>query len=443
MNRKEEGIPARRLTKNVLSLTLVQIANYVFPIISVPIISRIIGPGKFGILNFAVAFVLYFVLLVAYGFDYTATRKISRDPDNAQNRSKVFSEVFYTQCLLFVVSAIIFALLLFIVPELRAHKLIFIYTFLTCLATLFTQNWLFQAMQDLSKVAIFNLVSKALYTIFVLIVVRKNEDYVWQPLLIGAIQVAISIWSFTWALNKYQIKLTRVSFSRCRQVLGEGRIIFFSLFFANLYTGTNTVILGFYQNAEQVGYYTAAQRLIVIAQSVLAIPLAQSFYPVAGRAFGEGREQGLRMIQKLVPLIVVFLGVASVGMFLFGPWVIKLFYGYKFAPAIPAFRLLAVVPLFYMLNNLFGIQIMVNLGMDKIYFRLTALAGLLSVTLNLLTIYQWGYMGTAANWLITETFLCVLGYAVLRQKGLNPINGKYFRLSVMREYVLQSLAPKK
>src|SRR3569832_713296 len=101
MNRKEDGIAAKRLTKNVLSLTLVQIANYVFPVISVPIISRIIGPGKFGLLNFAGAFVLYFVLLVAYGFDYTATRKISRDPDNEQNRNTVFSEVFYTQCLLF------------------------------------------------------------------------------------------------------------------------------------------------------------------------------------------------------------------------------------------------------------------------------------------------------------------------------------------------------
>jgi len=443
MNRNEDGIAAKRLTKNVLSLTLVQIANYVFPIISVPVISRIIGPGKFGLLNFAVAFVLYFVLLVAYGFDYTATRKISRDPDNEQNRSKVFSEVFYTQCLLFAAAAIIFTILLFVVPELRANKLIFVYTFLTCLATLFTQNWLFQAMQDLSKVAIFNLVSKALYTVFVLIIVRKNEDYVWQPLLIGVIQLAISIWSFTWALRKYNIKFIKVSFSRCRQVLGESRIIFFSLFFANLYTGTNTVILGFYQNAEQVGYYTAAQRLIVIAQSVLAIPLAQSFYPVAGKAFGEGREQGLRMIQKLVPLIVIFLGIASVGMFLFGPLVIQLFYGHKFAPAIPAFRLLAIVPLFYMLNNLFGIQVMVNLGMDKIYFRLTALAGVLSVTLNLLTIRQWGYMGTAINWLITETFLCILGYTVLRQKGLNPINGRYFRLSVMQEYVLQSLYPKK
>ena len=72
------------------------------------------------------------------------------DPGNKQTRNQVFSEVFYTQCLLFGVATVIFAVLLFVVPELSSNRLLFIYTFLTCLATLFTQNWLFQAMQDLS-----------------------------------------------------------------------------------------------------------------------------------------------------------------------------------------------------------------------------------------------------------------------------------------------------
>src|SRR5579872_2105807 len=128
MNQADTGTATKRLTKNVLSLTLVQIANYALPVISVPIISRIIGPAKYGLLNFAVAFVMYFVLLVAYGFDYSATRKISRDPDNEENRGRVFSEVFYTQCLLFVASTVIFAALLFIVPELRINKIVFLFT---------------------------------------------------------------------------------------------------------------------------------------------------------------------------------------------------------------------------------------------------------------------------------------------------------------------------
>jgi PST family polysaccharide transporter len=443
MNGTDASASKKRLTKNVLSLTLVQVANYLMPIISVPIISRIIGPANFGLITFAVAFVTYFVLLVAYGFDYTATRKISRDPDNAENRNRVFSEVFYTQCILLVVAMVIFVVLLYAVPEVRVNKTIFIFTFLTVIAGLFTQNWLFQAMQDLSKVAIFNLVSKVLYTVFVLIIVRRNEDYIWQPLLVGGIQVVVSIWSFVWAVNKYQIKFIIVPLTRCWQVLAEDRIIFFSIIFFNVYSNVNMVILGLYQNAEQVGYYAAAQRLITVAQSVLAIPLAQAFYPFAGKAFGEGKEQGLRLVQKIVPFILVFLGLACLAMLLLGPLVIRLFYGQKFIPGIPAFRIMAVIPLFYMLNNLLGVQVMVNLGMDKAYFRIVAITGLLSLALNIATLRYWGYLGCAFNWLATEVFLFLNTYMTLRRKQLEPFNREYFKFSLMKDLMLQSFGLKK
>lgn len=443
MNGTDASASKKRLTKNVLSLTLVQVANYLMPIISVPIISRIIGPAKFGLITFAVAFVTYFVLMVAYGFDYTATRKISRDPDNEENRNKVFSEVFYTQCILLAGAMVIFAILLYAVPEVRVNKTIFIFTFLTVVAGLFTQNWLFQAMQDLSKVAVFNLVSKVLYTVFVLIIVRRNEDYIWQPLLVGAIQVVVAVWSFVWAINKYRIKFIKVPLVRCWQVLAEDRIIFFSIIFVNVYSNINMVILGLYQNAEQVGYYAAAQRLITVAQSVLAIPLAQAFYPFAGKAFGEGKEHGLRLVQKIVPFILIFLGVACLVMLLLGPLVIRLFYGQKFISSIPAFRIMAVIPLFYMLNNLLGVQVMVNLGMDKTYFRIVAVTGVLSLVLNIVTLRYWGYLGSAFNWLVTEVFLFLITYMQLRRKRLDPFNKEYFKLSLMKEYMLQSFGLKK
>jgi len=215
----------------------------------------------------------------------------------------------------------------------------------------------------------------------------------------------------------------------------EERVVFFSLVFVNLYTSTNTVILGLYQNTEQVGYYTAAQRLIIVAQSVLVMPFAQAFYPFAGKAFGEGREKGLRVVQKMVPLLIAFLGLASMIMLVLGPLVIRIFYGHKFEPAIPVFEILAIVPLVFSLSNVLGIQIMMNLGMDKLYFKITASAGILSVLLNLLTVKHWGYMGSTINWLVTEIFLLIAMYIMLRRKGLSPINFEYFRSSVVREYL--------
>lgn len=430
-------ISKQQLTKNLFSLTFVQIVTYIFPLISVPIISRIIGPDKYGIINFGVAYVAYFTLLISYSFDYTATRKIAKDPDNKANRNLVFSEVFYTQCLLFTFSTTIFILLLYIIPALEVKKNILIFSFFLCIATLFTQNWLFQAMQDLSKVALFNLISKVLFTVLIILLIRKNSDYIWQPILIGTIQISISIFSFCWAFNKYEIKFIKIPITRCFKLLWEDKLVFFSLVFVNFYTTTNTVFLGLYQNEEQIGYFTAGQRLIVIAQSVLAMPLAQSLYPYIGKAFGESKEKGIKVAQKIIPLIILFIGLASVIMYLLGPIVIRLFYGEKFEPAIHVFQILSILPLIFSLNNVLGIQIMLNIGMDKYFFRVTAFAGILSISLNILMIKNLGYIGTSINWLTTEILIFITMYIILRRKKVNPINIKYFKL----EFILNTIRP--
>ena len=66
-----------QLLKNIFSLGSVQLVNYVFPLITVPYVSRIIGPDSYGIINYATAFIAYFTLLIGYGFDLTGTRKIA------------------------------------------------------------------------------------------------------------------------------------------------------------------------------------------------------------------------------------------------------------------------------------------------------------------------------------------------------------------------------
>src|SRR5476649_2627192 len=107
----------KHLSKSFFSLSLVQIANNVLPLISVPYVSRIIGPDKFGLINFAASFIAYFVLFIGFGFELSATRRIAQDPYNKAHRDLVFSEVLYSQLILFAVSVFVFIILLFTIPQ--------------------------------------------------------------------------------------------------------------------------------------------------------------------------------------------------------------------------------------------------------------------------------------------------------------------------------------
>ncbi|MGV3704173.1 MAG: flippase [Arcticibacter sp.] len=424
----------KALTRNILSLSVVQIANNVLPLLSVPVISRIIGPDKFGAINFAASFVGYFVLLIGYGFDLSATRRIAADPHNEELRNRVFSEVFYIQAALLILSACIFTGLLVSVPLFRLESLLMIFSFLICISALFTQNWLFLAMQDMPKVAFFNLVTKLLFTVFILVFIRHKEDYVLQPLIIGVIQIGVSLMSFFWAYRKYRLRFVPVNMMEGLLVLWRERTIFFSLVVVSLYTSTNVFILGLYQSPTQVGYYAAGQRLIIIIQSILTNPLSQALYPYIGRAFAESRDAGIRMVQRILPIVALLTGAAVLGIMTLGPLMLKLFYGEKFAPAVPVLQVLMFLPLIIGFSNIMGIQIMLNLKMDKIFFRVTACGAALSVFFNVIMIRHWGYIGTSVNWIMTELLICITMFIILHRKGVHPVDINNFRLSAYKRY---------
>jgi PST family polysaccharide transporter len=423
------------LFKNFASLGIIQIANYALPLISVPIISRIIGPDKFGVINYAASFVLYFNLLIAYGFELSATRKIAQQPGNAELKNQVFSEVLSAKLFLFLVSVAVFIICLYNVPLLSTEKTVAIFSFSVCLGTVFSQNWLFQAMQDLPKMATLNFFGKLIITVLVIYFVKQKSDYIWQPLITGIIHVLIALVAFFWAVKRYNLKFQFVGLRNVLDVLMKEKAVFFSLVFINLYTTTNVVVLGLLENETAVGFYTAGQKLVDVIGLVVIIPLSQALFPVIGLAFAESREKGIDVVQSMVPLIILLTGCLGIGMNILGPTFLVWFYGGQFTPAILVFKVTTFTPMLAALSNLFGIQVMLNLKLDKVFLKITAFGALLGFPLNVLMIKLFGYVGTAWNVLIVEVLLTLTMYICLRKNGVNPINVDKFSLAELNVHV--------
>lgn len=414
------------LINNISSLFSVQVANYVLPMVSVPIIVRIIGPDKYGLINYAAAIVGYFILVVNYGFDLTATRQVAQNREDKPYIEELFSTVFWCKVLLFLFTLVLFLGCFIVFPVFHTEWKVMFYTYLALISWVITPNWIYQGMQELSRIALFDVIIKVLFTVSVLIVVRHKSDYVYQPLAAGISQIIIGYYSFHYAMHRYNLRLLKISFKKVIAVLKEERIIFFSSVVINLYTTTNTVILGSLVSIAQVGYYSAALRFIQMAQAVITLPLANSFFPYVGAAFGKSREDGLKAARKVLPVVSIIGLLAFLGMAILGPWALTLFFGKKFEPSIPIFIVMAITPFIVVVSNVFGILVMMNLKMDKPFLKITACGAAVSILSNVVLVPLAGGLGSAFSLVITESFITITMGIFLYRQGIKMIDREGF-----------------
>lgn len=418
----------RTLLKNVASLGVVQVVNYIFPLLTIPYVSRIIGPEGFGLINYIAAFVSYFVLIVYYGFDLTATRKIAVDPENIEIRSKVFSEVTCARLLLFIITIIGFMICISSVPLLNSNVKLSLVLFLTVISALLTPQYVFQGLQRLPVLSILTLVKGVINTSLIFLFVSEKEDLLLYASISVFSNFLISLISILYVILVIKIKFTFYSIKHSLAILKEGRLIFFSSIIFSLYTTTNIIILGFFAGAKTIGYYTTAVSFIIIVQSVVNIPLSSSLYPYIGKAFAESQENGMLKLRKIVPLVFYFTAAICLGILIFAPFIVFLIYGKSFEGSIISVQILSFLPLISAMSSLMGIQTMLNLRMDNLFLKITSFAACFSLVLNLLLGYYFSYIGTSISYIVTEVVLCISFYLILKNKGLILFKRDNFKL---------------
>ncbi len=172
----------KRFVVNVASLFSVQLANMLLPLLTVPYVVRIIGPERLGLLNFSLAFIAYFSLIINYGFDMAAVRSIAANRGNTAAVNRVFCEVLAGKILLWALSTVLFAGIIIAIPEFREQWVLHTCSYLTCIGVVLFPLWLYQGMEDLSRVALFNLIVKVLFSLSVFVLIRQPGDYIYQNL---------------------------------------------------------------------------------------------------------------------------------------------------------------------------------------------------------------------------------------------------------------------
>ena len=401
----------------MVSLGVLQVANYLIPFLVLPIISRILGASLFGSVSYAQNIVSYLTLLINYGFEYSATRQISIARNDKSKTDAIFWAVIANKCLLLLLSFAVLAVLPLCMERVACDPRLYIYTALANIGIVFFPTWYLQGMQQMDKMAWANFFTKLLGAVLVLAVVREASAYRLYPLLMSVASILVGIGAMVYVIRHFQINRPAFSRQAMREVMQAGAPIFLNNVFVALYTTANMTILGIYATDDVIGYFSGAQRLIQALNMVVVMPVSMAVYPEISRRFAESKKEGVQFLKQVLLWAGSAAAIVSLLTFVSAPLMIRIMYGTGFAPSVDLLRWLAPIPFLVMIATLLTVQGLYGMGLQRWAPWVGLILAVCCVGLNLWLLPLIGVKGVCISWIASEVMECALVSIILMTKG--------------------------
>ena len=282
LNRAKRSKEGNVLLANFAYLSMLQIASYLFPLLTMPYLARVIGVEGFGKIAFAAAVMIWMQTIADWGFNYTATRDVAKNRANLQLVSEIFSRVLYARILLMFLSFAILFVLILTIPKFSENRDVLLVSFLMIPGHIIFPDWFFQAMERMKFITIANILSKLTFTVAVFVFIHNREDYILQPLFVSLGFLVAGIFSLYLIVYKWGIKLIAPSFSDTILTIKKSSNVFVNTIMPNLYNSLSVVLLGFCGGSVANGKFDAGVKLVNICQSFISI-VTRTFFPYLSR----------------------------------------------------------------------------------------------------------------------------------------------------------------
>lgn len=411
----------KKILENIASLTGLQFASYILPLITLPYLTLVLGPDKFGLTQYAISLITYFQMFTDYGFNLSATRELAIVRDDEEKVSEIFNSVMFIKIVLTILSFLVLLSIITFIPKFNADADVYLLTFGVVIGYVLFPTWLFQGMEYMKYTSILNIIGKVIFTIFIFVFIHQTNDYLLVPIINSFGYIIVGILGIYISLTRFDIKLSLPSIKSIKYHLIEGWHVFLSTIAINMYTTTNTFLLGLLTNNTLVGYYSIAEK-IISAVNGLFTPISQAIYPFISRNVSKkNKETNIIMIRKLTKLAAVLGAVFSIGVLVFAEPVVLLLFGTVYSNSIIVLRILSIIPFMVSLSNIFGIQTMLTFNYKKDFTKIVFIGGIIDIVLGIILITLMKEIGIAISFAITETFITIAMLIFLQKNNIKII----------------------
>ena len=383
------------------------VSGLLFPLLTFPYVSRILLADGIGQVNFFQSIIQYITLLTCLGIPMYAIREIAKVRDDVKKRNQIAVEILFLHASLTLLGYIIVALLIVTITEIQVNIPLFLILSTTIFFTAIGCEWFYQGIEDFKYITIRGLIVKIVSVVLLFIFVKTKEDTLWYAVYCVIGVLGGNIFNFI-RLRKY-ISIKELSFNELHPLkhLKPALHIFVLNLVISIYVQLNSVMLGFMSDTTSVGLFTAASKLSYMILGIVGA-LGTAMLPRLSNLLATGQKEKFEQLsQKAMQFVIAITLPMTIGMILTAPFLIRLFCGDTYTPAILTLQIISPIILAIGISNILGIQILYPQGQENKVIWATSIGAIINFILNLCLIPQLAQNGASIATVIAEIVVTI------------------------------------
>ena len=383
-----------------------QAINILGPLLVFPYLIRVLGSDVYGKLIYSQALVAYMLLLVSFGFELSGAKSASINRDDVMKLSEIFSSVFVIKILIILIIYILInPIFYFLQVSTELRWIIICYSWMFFSDLLFPK-WYFQGIEKMKYITVITLVSRLLFIVSIFLYVKSTEDYLLVPVLGGLSAFVSGAISMYIILIKHKLKFYIPGMRVIKQYVIDSAQVFTSTIAANIYKGSNRLIIGQAFGMSEVAYYDLADKIILLAKMPQNI-FSQSVFPMVSA------ERRRPFVLKMAGVLLLMNLVISLILFIFSTQISSITGGPDMLNASAVIRILGIGLIATALSTAFGVQGLLGFGHNNLFTK-SLIYGVLCYVLIVLILYKTNLMSVISISYATIITEYIAGFIMLK-----------------------------
>lgn len=393
-------ISSSNIFSDVIVMNLGSLLTRIFQFVFIILISRNFGKELFGYYGTANTASIFLMTFFSFGSGFYLTREVAYDKNKS---SELFNGILKIRLFLLLIGGIIFLPLISFFPYPRELKImLFVFFFIGAIKGIIQQfNQLYQAYKYFKVQLVFD--SLIYFGLMLIAMVFFLSNYG----ILKFSYVLLIFFSGCMVLEAVYIQSRIVKFRfldwdafKLVGIFKNALPFLFASLIGVIYYRIDIFMLGFFQSQSEVGLYVAPYNMY---EAFLFIPVAfgTAIFPHIVTHLRRKQYDYLeqQLSNLIYPLLIIMIPI-TVLLMVFSFDLVELVFGPEYQRGGYALILISGGLIFHSFNNIFG-RILYSINQEKYQLKISAIAMLANIVLNLILIPRYSIIGAAVSTIIS------------------------------------------